>query len=115
MGQSRSSNSRKRPAEDDSQGDEDNDDNLNKRRHLKNKGRISPGLCVPYFACPFFKHSPERHKQLRSCRQQPPSFKTVTRVKYVAMNHVVIIHALTVVIRQHVYENHALPHSMQSV
>jgi hypothetical protein len=59
---------------------DDGDDYPNKRPRPLSKSDLPATVYIPYFACPFFQNCPERHER-RGCRQRPPTFNTVSRVK----------------------------------
>jgi hypothetical protein len=72
----RSSHSRR----DDGQGNtDDEDDGSIKRPRISPSSSASGPTIRKKFACPFFKHCPERHQRWRSCRG--PGWDTVHRVK----------------------------------
>lgn len=76
-----SAQGKRRCGKEDEIGEEDDEDDLNKRpRLLRESSLQAVNIYIPYFACPLFKNCAPKH-QRRACRQPPHTFRAVHRVK----------------------------------
>jgi hypothetical protein len=74
------SNNKKRSRDSrDRASDDEQDDQRNKRNKSKSTVELS-SLAGPRFACPFFKHDPQRYISCRTCAG--PGWPTIHRLKY---------------------------------
>ncbi|KAF2118642.1 hypothetical protein BDV96DRAFT_360518 [Lophiotrema nucula] len=83
------SSSAKRKSRDDPPGGDPDDDGANKRRRGSATTLTDDSEAGPRFACPFFKHDPNRYRNRRTC--PGPGWPTVHRMK------------------EHLYRSHAQP------
>ena len=89
-GNSQASSSKRKSRSDESlPPDEPDEDGSNKRRRISIATTTEDSETGPRFACPFFKHDPNRYRNRRTC--PGPGWPTVHRVK------------------EHLYRSHAQP------